>query len=280
LGRHCHRVPSLPHFRFEVCVSIPSLALADDGTVKPDDKAAVTFTTPIIFKLNSQQMSDEGPLTEAIKCCQTLAEKFKNDNTRNEGGRMHRRLTNEANAELKKVIETLLPPGLLLPDAKLTAAVKVDLGQSTFAVARDRVTCSPEYGHIANIRLGIKGVRYIVLAPTFLLMQALSSGPGLIDPGKLNHWLKTVTTDGMTAFMSKSDAHKIYYATVGPGDCVFVPAGYIFYERVTAGGDFIGLRQPLLGLKSLPVLKEIHSKLEITSEALLRAMDCLTISSD
>ncbi len=234
---------------------------------------------PLIFKFNVSYFTDEGPLKGAIKCATTLAEKFKHDNARTEGGRMHRKMTDEANAELKKVIEKLIPPDILLPENQQTAAVTADLVPSTFAVARYRVTCSPEFGHVANIRLGIKGTRYIVLAPTAMLMDALASGPGPVDLVKANHWLKTVSCEGMSTFMSKSEAHRIYYATVGPGDCAFIPAGYLFFERVS-GADFVGLRQPVLSIKSLPALKEINGRLENKSEALQRAMDCLTMASD
>ncbi len=83
----------------------------------------------------------------------------------------------------------------------------------------------------------------------------------------------------MKTFMAKSEKHMVYSATVGPGDCVFVPAGYLFFERVS-GADFLGIRQPVLSIKSLPILKEINSKLETPSAPLLRAVDCLTIASD
>ena len=115
---------------------------------------------PVVFRLPSTYLKEDGALKNAITCTATLAEKFKQDPIRNEQGRTHRKLTDEAGKEFKEFVHKLFPAGVLLPEEKLTATAKGDAIPTCFAVARDHLTCSPEVGHGANVRLTIKGTRY------------------------------------------------------------------------------------------------------------------------
>ena len=64
----------------------------------------------------------------------------------------------------------------------------------------------------------------------------------------------------MKAFIEKAFENQMFCGTVGPGDYVFVPAGFIFVERIGTA-DSVGLRLPLLSLKSLGTLRAIEAKL-------------------
>jgi hypothetical protein len=84
----------------------------------------------------------------------------------------------------------------------------------------------------------------------------------------------------MKAYQEKSSLNKLFAATVGVGECVMVPAGYLFYEHITSSCDFLGLRMPILSINDFATLSDIDkalTKIGCTSPALQRAVDCLTI---
>ncbi len=91
----------------------------------------------------------------------------------------------------------VIPDGALLAEKHYSDALKKDMSPSVFAVARERVTASAEFGHVGNLRVCFKGNRYIVAASTQLILEHISaSGGGPADLPKAYHWLRTVTLDG------------------------------------------------------------------------------------
>ena len=66
-------------------------------------------------------------------------------------------------------------------------------------------------------------------------------------------------------------------ATVGPSDLMYLPAGWICYEKV-GPQDFIGARKPHLAGADLDIMEKLNRHL-ITADApspqLQAALDCL-----
>jgi hypothetical protein len=269
---------------FQVCTEFMTVSLKDDGSLLHDsDQAHVDMLKPIVFKLSSKAVGEDGMFKHSAKAAATLGDKFKIDAVRSEGGRTHRKIPEEAALELQKFADTMFP-GQVLPDTKFTAAAKQDVVPTAFAIAKDKMTCSPEFGHIPNIRLGIRGTRYVVVAPTHeLLVYLVGMSNVPVDLAKVNHWLKTTNVDGLKTFIDKSPSHAVFCGTVGPGDVLYIPAGHLFYERISGISDFLGVRLPILCLKSLPILRLLNGelvKLESPSAPLQRALDCLTLAED
>ena len=84
----------------------------------------------------------------------------------------------EFTASMKEPVVFRLPSTYLKEDGALKNAI------TCIAVARDHLTCSPEVGHGANVRLTIKGTRYCgegeLVSQSFgLVFQSL---PGLSIP--------------------------------------------------------------------------------------------------
>ena len=124
------------------------------------------------------------------------------------------------------------------------------LQPALFAVTGGRDGVYLERDYLPSLRLSCKGFREVALSP---LEEWLASdaGPGQIaaaQRGLLDASLEQVKA-----------ANKLVWATIGPDDVLYVPAGWITAEAVPAGNtqDVIGVRQSFL----LPCQKEAMQKL-------------------
>ena len=66
---------------------------------------------------------------------------------------------------------------------------------------------------------------------------------------------KTIHAASFESFLSASSDNKIYHATLGPRDCLYLPAGYIFVERIGQGSHYVGVLQRCLVFQSLPCME-------------------------
>ena len=124
---------------------------------------------------------------------------------------------------------------------------------TTFAVAKQRTTCSAEPGHFASIRIGMAGRRQVALAPTALVIEftKCSDQASVVNAGRAYEWLKTVTPEGLKAFRAYASDHKmIRHATVGVGDILYTQVGWCFFELI-GSLDFVGVRAGRLFVLSL-----------------------------
>ncbi len=104
----------------------------------------------------------------------SLADAFKTDPVRNTGRRSHRKLSEAAAKQLTAVIQPIFKQHVI-PDEKLGEAVKPDMSPTVFAVAKDRITVSPEYGHLASLRSARQPNRW--LAQCFYYWYEMQTGP-------------------------------------------------------------------------------------------------------
>ena len=134
------------------------------------------------------------------------------------------------------------------------------------------------------MRLGIQGTRTLILAPTPQLLEHLTTigGGTPVALAAVNHWIKTATVESAKAFVDASKGQaELFTCTVGPGDLLSLPAGYVFYEKIQAATDFVGVRQPILAMSGLKALSEISRhliRIESPSMPLQRAVDCLALA--
>ena len=62
-------------------------------------------------------------------------------------------------------------------------------------------------------------------------------------------WMKTCTPEQLKGFVAASP-HKPMHGTVGVSDCLYLPAGWAYYEKVS-GADTVSLRIKALTVKHM-----------------------------
>ncbi len=127
--------------------------------------------------------------------------------------------------------------------------------------------------------MGIRGTRQVVLVRTAPLLQHLTmlNGDSPIQMAALNNWVKTANAEAAKSFVSAKSS-QLFCTTVGAGDALYSPAGWVFFEKTTGAQDFAGVRYPVLGLSEVDTLTLINQHLlqiSVPSESLQRALDCL-----
>ncbi len=118
-----------------------------------------------------------------------------------------------------------------------------------FAVAQGNEAVFNEKNWLPTLRFTVAGTRSVVLASALALDAAApqamgSSGSGGTEAAnafqaKVWKELLYMTQERVVQFAQK---HKLYHCTVGPNDCLFVPAGYVVAELVSSHADVVGIR--------------------------------------
>ena len=217
----------------------------------------------------------------------TVEDNFKKNPARTEPGRMQRKLEGDACKEAKAWFDRLLPEKWLIPNEKVTAAMAASMVLTAFAIAKNRVTSTAEFSHVAVFRLGIKGNRTIICAPTLAVVKYLkakardaSAAATTVDTARAYHWLKTATVVAAKAYKEADVNNLMAYGTVGPHDVVYLPSGWMFYERIQ-GKDFSGIRRQILSLQDQQLLGEMNDYFVgagMPNAALLKTVDCLAMA--
>ncbi|CAE7479132.1 unnamed protein product, partial [Symbiodinium necroappetens] len=250
---------------------IPSVQA--DGYVPP----AMDHAKPHIVRLSQEVMNKLAPLKHTLASLET---KFKGDTNKLEAGRSQRLLPPDQRELVDEVLETLFPPNHILPKDKIVEKLKAEvLMPIGFVIATACVTASAESAHLPTCRLGISGNRQVVCIPTLHLLALLNKGcETKADLARAYHFLKTASLKTFQEGQQGDDSC-VYHATVGPGDLLYLPAGWCFFERVAGKSNYLGVKIQHLSLQSLPVLRNINSYLLAISKPnsnLQSAVDCLT----
>ncbi len=98
--------------------------------------------------------------------------------------------------------------------------------------------------------------------------------------GALNHWMKSATAEAAKNFTKKMGS-EMFHCTVGKGDILSLPAGYVFCEKVVGASDYGGIRIPILSMTGMAALTQIKRHLIIIdkpSEILSRSVDALALA--
>ena len=92
-------------------------------------------------------------------------------------------------------------------------------------------------------------------------------------------WLKTATKETTNVFLGK-DTRRIYHCTVGPGDVLWVPPAYAFFERISSN-DFVGVRRPVILAKDQPIFDAVNRYLLAVKKphsGVQKTLDCLVLN--
>ena len=90
---------------------------------------------------------------------------------------------------------------------------------------------------LANLRLTLRGTREVVLLPLGELFggRAPSTASTALGKNAVNQACTSLLH--ATQEQVKAWGAKLHYATVGPGDVLYVPAGWVVAEAVQPGED-------------------------------------------
>ena len=92
-------------------------------------------------------------------------------------------------------------------------------------------------------------------------------------------WLSACSHDDAKAYISSGE--KIYYATVGPRDALYLPTGMCFFELIK-GGDYCAARSQFLIKGSVAALESLNAyfqKIKKPNEAVRQAIDAIYLAS-
>ena len=125
---------------------------------------------------------------------------------------------------------------------KREAARQIEVG-----VARGHETTTCEVGHFSVLRLTFQGMRSLVRLPVpevLALLDSLGESESTVTPQRLYQFVKSINND-MLAKLAEAGG-KIWFGTVGPADCLFMPPGWVFAERPMRNQDVLGIREAFM----------------------------------
>ena len=261
----------------ECARDIPSIVMRLDGKLSED----LAGDAPKIIRVCQEEMSKLAEIKSS--CLGPLETKFKHDPARADTGRSQRALPADQRDKIMKLLQACFVDGFQLPLDKMTEKVKQDLSAATgFIVSKGWVTTSAEAAHLPTCRLGFAGSRSVVIAHTLSLLEFITKASGAkSDLAKCYAWLKSCTPQAAKSFVESFDAPVLMHATAGPSDILFLPAGWMFYEKIVGNANFLGVRAQHLGLSCLADLRKINTyliELGKPNSSLQQAVDCLSLA--
>ena len=141
---------------------------------------------------------------------------------------------------------------------KLTDPQKNLLQQTGFHIAHGKITPSSEHVYLPTFRVGAKGTREVIAVDFMQLVDYLSVGAASkVPPKTLYKWMEETIADEATKFMKFGEGHAVYFATIGPRDCLYPPAGFSTLEKVGPEG-FSGIRVAVMSVKDQEALTKIN----------------------
>ena len=148
--------------------------------------------------------------------------------------------------------------------------MKKELNPAAFSVKQGQRICATEMNHLATFRLQLKGTRTVVMVSLQQLVQflALSLTLKSLTLKEVYNQFKIMSDDKLREFLSSNPGdNKLYYCTVGPLDIVYVPTGFIFYEKV-GNNDSVGVYARTIMVGSLPAYEMICRHLALVGKGM------------
>ena len=254
----------------DVCTPMLTFTLGEDfsGPREGFDKAL-----PAILRFVGDLSVAAPALSQASTA---VMKKFKTMPHYANPGRCHKRLPEQAMEEAIKIFSKMMPAELETPDS-----LKEQLMPSMICVADKQSVASSETNHFASVRLTIKGTREVVVVDTSSLLKYMvkDKPDGISNLRMAYDWLSACSHDDAKAYISSGE--KIYYATVGPRDALYLPTGMCFFELIK-GGDYCAARSQFLIKGSVAALESLNAyfqKIKKPNEAVRQAIDAIYLTS-
>ena len=237
----------------ELVIDVPSIVLRDGVATKPPD-----LEEPVVFRVEESRMVTLSLITDQITSLG--GSKFTDHVDYSKFGRQHFKLLEAGTAALAPVVKEVFPAKLDAPNGH-----EVTVRPCLVLHAKDRVACGTEFAYVAHARLGLKGTRKLFLTKFMPLQKFLAAQQGtrpVLRKDVLN-WFKNSSPAEVQKFLKENPTeHRVFQATVGPNDLIYLPPAYIFLEKI-GGVDAASIRIPIL-------LKEHADDLDELSKLLLQ----------
>ena len=102
-----------------------------------------------------------------------------------------------------------------------------------------------------------------------------------LPPRKLYSLFKNMTPKQLNDLMASGG--RVLACTMGRGDTLMLPAGWLFFEAIGASSDLVGLRLPFLDRSGLAAMEALSTHLDVCqkpSTQLIAMIDAINNSED
>ena len=261
--------------------SVCSIDLVGVTNDKKLTKAIDDWRKPVIFRFSAEVTAQAMFKTEI----ESLQTSWLGSHDRGSSGRAQHSLGADAAALLAEMC--MIEGAHFIPRASVkNAALLEHLEPTAFAVVSHKMIVSFEHSYLRTFRLIFEGTREVYCMPGFVLMSylsALSADKLMPTVGQLKSIVSKWTVQDLEAFMQADKAkNAVFRATVGPNDCLCLPAGWYFLEKI-GGHDILGMRLQMLAhcdLDTLDRLNTIFIGQGKPSHLVQAAIDCITLAED
>ena len=239
---------------------------------KDAELAEFACSEPLAVKLSDsvmQKIKDGGALQSSLD---TFVKDYTASDDRTSKRRGGRRLpdASELLAAGTEFMKQVLPNNAFTIDSDV---IKNYSNASWFAVTMNDIQAWKEPENLASLRVTLVGTRTLILARVdnlldFMKAMALPQSPSVLSlVGRVVGFFKAMTENQVRAFAAK---YKLFCVTVGTGEGIYVPYGWMMAEKSGAEDVFgMCLRGLVLNDKcAMPVLSTIFQNLqEVTPPA-------------
>jgi hypothetical protein len=181
--------------------------------------------------------------------------------------RAQRAIPKENTKPLSDLMYSIVGSALQVPIGSLPLSINESMAMGVYGIERDYSQTTQEKDHFGGLRLCIIGTRSIVMAQTshvsqFYRGQFKKDANETVALKKVSSSFHSFTADDAKSFIKQ---FPMYAATVAPGECLFIPAGFTMSEVVHSEKDHYGFRLNSMFVQDLPVLKDLGDELALLS---------------
>jgi len=238
---------------------LPEASNGFAGRIAAEHDAGWGAASPFI--LTNQSWGGDVMSTESLKAfVLDLEDSFEISALKTTDGRAQRRLPDSAGtAEALAKFRDIAPLDISVHDfsdmeskAEKTALLK-STAISLFTIASGHAApLKFELGELSVFRLSTKGMRVVAAVKASDVLDFCSNADVANAPKTLHAaatWMSLANADKVQEFVGAG--FKVFIATVGPGDVLYTPAGFLTAHKVMNSSNVLGLRVGCLGLSGM-----------------------------
>ena len=264
------------HLRSGVPCSSPIDILRVNVEAKVVGGAVPDLSEPVIFRLDRSEM------LKIVKIeVELLQREFQTNEQRTVKGQAVKEMPPAAAELVSDFLFSLLKDKIVAKTALQSWKWFDRIQPTLFARAAQKETVAYEAAMLPTLRLTAVGCKEVLLlhGMSFLeFLQQKSPVKAMPDTKEAVSALKSLKKEDLAEF-HKSKSSVVRTATVGPLDCLCIPAGWLFWEK-TLNSDSFGVRLQYLRAADLDGLERFKNYLQTKrkgNEMLESAVDFLTL---
>ena len=234
---------------------------------------------PILFRMLPEDTTTDA---DVKACVQTFAAKFSTSSSHADPGRWNKPLSSDLQAKVELLLQKVLGAQHKIVKRETIQVKNVQdlVSPSIFAIKAGLEGINGEVAQLPTVRLGVQGTREVVCFDPMVVLPVVkaqkSESSSLLKPVEIRKWLRTATRDDFAKLPESSAV----VATVSASDMLYLPATWIYWERVTGSVDFVGLKTSWLSPKYTDILDGFRQYLISvgkTSDLLQQVVDTLVM---